>query len=192
MANRRSITVAVDCSGPGRSRSRSSRRRRTTRNRAKRRKRKFRTSSRFVDDVAAGQPAPNDLGLTWVHEDFLKATGNKEYVPFTVTFDPSKVTAAMSRSTGAWSRRTRRRRVGTRARGQKDDKDKKDDKKAAEAAITPTRTSTSCRSTAGQTGPARISRSFTVPAGDLRRLSWSPRSRRRTRAEERAAAEDVG
>ena len=42
---------------------------------------------RIVDGVAAGQPAPNELGLAWVHEDFLKATGNKEYIPFTVTFD---------------------------------------------------------------------------------------------------------
>ena len=43
---------------------------------------------KIVDGVAAGQPAPNDLGLSWVHEDFLKANGNKQYVPFTVTFDP--------------------------------------------------------------------------------------------------------
>ena len=49
---------------------------------------------RFVDGVTAGQPAPNDLGLAWVHEDFLKATGNKEYIPFTVTYDPSKVTGS--------------------------------------------------------------------------------------------------
>src|SRR3954467_14984974 len=46
---------------------------------------------RFVDGVASGQPAPNDLGLSWVHEDFLKATGNKQYIPFTVTYDASKV-----------------------------------------------------------------------------------------------------
>src|SRR5713101_5177450 len=46
---------------------------------------------RIVDGVAAGQPTPNDLGLAWVHEDFLKATGNKEYIPFTVTFDAAKV-----------------------------------------------------------------------------------------------------
>ena len=45
-----------------------------------------------MDGVAAGQPAPNDLGLAWVHEDFLKATGNKQYIPFTVTYDPSKAT----------------------------------------------------------------------------------------------------
>src|SRR6185436_10581317 len=48
---------------------------------------------RIVDGVTAGQPAPNDLGLSWVHEDFLKATGNKEYIPFTVTYDATKVAA---------------------------------------------------------------------------------------------------
>ena len=46
---------------------------------------------KIVDDLAAGQPAPNDLGATWVREDFLKAQGNKEYVPYTVSLDPSKV-----------------------------------------------------------------------------------------------------
>ena len=36
---------------------------------------------KMADDVAAGQPAPNDLGLTWAGVDFLKAQGNKEYAP---------------------------------------------------------------------------------------------------------------
>src|ERR1700716_2455764 len=44
-----------------------------------------------VDDLAAGQPAANELSLTWLREDVLKAQGNKEYVPFTVQVDPSKV-----------------------------------------------------------------------------------------------------
>jgi hypothetical protein len=44
-----------------------------------------------VDAVASGQPTPNDLSMTWVREDVLKAQGNKQYVPFTVTLDPSKV-----------------------------------------------------------------------------------------------------
>src|SRR2546425_10370537 len=44
-----------------------------------------------VDAVAAGQAAPNDFGLTWVREDFLKAQGNKQYVPFSVSADTSKV-----------------------------------------------------------------------------------------------------
>src|SRR3954451_9818570 len=46
---------------------------------------------KIVDDAAAGQPVANDLSLTWLREDVLKAQGNKEYVPFTVTIDPSKV-----------------------------------------------------------------------------------------------------
>ena len=46
---------------------------------------------KMVDGIAAGQPAPNDLALTWVREDVLKAQGNKEYVPFTVTVDTSKL-----------------------------------------------------------------------------------------------------
>lgn len=46
---------------------------------------------KLADDVAAGQPAPNDLALTWVREDYLKASGNKQFVPFTVTIDPSKL-----------------------------------------------------------------------------------------------------
>src|SRR5262249_38827708 len=47
---------------------------------------------KIVDDAAAGQAAANDLSLTWLREDVLKAQGNKEYVPFTVSVDPSKVT----------------------------------------------------------------------------------------------------
>ena len=45
-----------------------------------------------VDDLAAGQPAANDLSLTWLREDVLKAQGNKEYAPFAITVDPTKAT----------------------------------------------------------------------------------------------------
>src|SRR5436309_385941 len=47
-----------------------------------------------VDGAMAGQATPNDLGVMWVHEDYLKAANNKEYVPFIVSIDPSKITAA--------------------------------------------------------------------------------------------------
>src|SRR5437762_3238899 len=47
---------------------------------------------KVVDDLIAGKPGPNDLSLTWVHDDLLKAQNNKEYIPFTITFDPSGVT----------------------------------------------------------------------------------------------------
>src|SRR5206468_7511681 len=46
---------------------------------------------KVVDDVAAGQQAPDDFSIAWLREDVLKAQGNKEYVPFTVSVDPSKV-----------------------------------------------------------------------------------------------------
>src|SRR5262245_19756708 len=48
---------------------------------------------KVADDASGGMPVPNDLGVTWAHEDFLKAQGNKEYVPFIVTIDPTKVTS---------------------------------------------------------------------------------------------------
>jgi len=33
---------------------------------------------KIVDDVAAGQQAPNEHALAWANADFLKAQGNKE------------------------------------------------------------------------------------------------------------------
>jgi hypothetical protein len=42
--------------------------------------------------LSAGQGPANDLSMTWSGNDLLKAQGNKEYVPFTVTIDPSKLT----------------------------------------------------------------------------------------------------
>src|SRR5438105_10769230 len=46
---------------------------------------------KLADDASAGQTAPNDLALTWVRQDVLKAQGNKQYIPFVVTIDPAKV-----------------------------------------------------------------------------------------------------
>src|SRR5262245_34198402 len=46
---------------------------------------------KMVDDPAGAQSMGNDLGLAWVQADFLKAQGDKQYVPFTVSIDPSKV-----------------------------------------------------------------------------------------------------
>lgn len=44
--------------------------------------------------MVGGAAAPaNDLGLAWVGSDLLKAQGNKEYVPFTVTIDPTRLSA---------------------------------------------------------------------------------------------------
>ncbi len=121
---------------------------------------------RIVDGVLAGQPAPNDLGLSWVHEDFLKATGNKEYIPFTVTFDASK--AAGSTVTLYWRVVSKDAAltvpVPPPATGKKDEK--KDDKKAPPAvpryAYEDLNTITV---TPGQSGPVRVSRAFTVGGG---------------------------
>lgn len=119
---------------------------------------------RFVDGVAAGQPAPNDLGLAWMREDFLKATGNKQYIPFTVTYDASKATG---QTVSLYWRVVAKDAPGTASLAvpdPKNEKDKKDDKKAP-----PPRFAYEDLNTiplaAGQAGPARVSRSFTVAGG---------------------------
>jgi hypothetical protein len=118
---------------------------------------------RIVDGVTAGQPAPNDLGLTWAHEDFLKATGNKEYIPFTVTYDATKVAA--SKASLYW-RVVARDAAGTASvtlpAAGKDEK--KDDKKPAAPRFAYEDLNT-VTVTPGQTAPARISRAFTVGGG---------------------------
>lgn len=114
---------------------------------------------KIVDGIAGGQPAPNDLSLTWVHQDVLKAQGNKEYVPFIVSVDPSKV----SGGTVAFYWRVVTSGAAAAAApssspGKKDDKekekDKDKDKKYAyeDIAFVPV-------------GQGKIARSFTVPAG---------------------------
>ena len=51
-------------------------------------KKEIQNAIKIVDDVVAGKPAPNDFGLAWAREDFLKAQDNRGYVPFTVTITP--------------------------------------------------------------------------------------------------------
>ena len=87
----------------------------------------------MVDGIAAGQPAPNDLSLAWVREDVLKAQGNKEYVPFTVSVDASKVTG----NTVAFYWRVVNKNAPPAADAKKDDKkDEKKDEKMADKAGT--------------------------------------------------------
>ena len=116
----------------------------------------------------AGQPAPNDLSLAWVRHDLLKAPGNKEYVPFTVTIDPSKVVGRQRLGLLARRREGRsRRRAAAPA---------SDDKKA-----TPSRRrrrvyayedlNTADGDREGRAGPT-ISRSFTVPPAPTT-CTWS-------------------
>ena len=117
---------------------------------------------RIVDGVAAGQPAPNDLGLAWVHEDFLKATGNKEYIPFTVTFDASKTAGP---NVSLYWRVVAKDAPGTASVAvPTGDKDKKDDKKAPPARFAYEDLNT-IPVAPGQSSPARVSRAFTVGGG---------------------------
>ena len=117
---------------------------------------------RIVDGVAAGQPAPNELGLAWVHEDFLKATGNKEYIPFTVTFDAAK---AAGPNVSLYWRVVAKDAPGTASVAvPTGDKDKKDDKKAPPARFAYEDLNT-IPVAPGQSSPARVSRAFTVGGG---------------------------
>jgi hypothetical protein len=127
-------------------------------------KREILAAVKIVDDVAAGQAAPNEFGLTWVREDMMKALGNREYVPFVVTIDPSKVTGG---SVALYWRVVKSNTPGVLpppapANGKKDDKDKKDNGKRPayeyeDVTFTPI--------AGGTSGPLRIARSFTVAAG---------------------------
>ena len=113
-----------------------------------------------VDAVAAGQAAPNDMSLAWIREDVLKAQGNKQYVPFTVSIDPSKVPGG---TVAFYWRVVPKGAVveAPPAAGQKKDDKKDKDKKKPEYAYE----DISFVPVSG-TGPARISRSFTVSAGN--------------------------
>ena len=119
---------------------------------------------RFVDGVAAGQPAPNDLDLAWVREDYLKATGNKQYIPFTVTYDASKATG---QTVSLYWRVVAKDAPGTATLTVPPPAktDKKDDKKAPVAPRFAYEDLNVIPVTAAQAGPARISRSFTVGGG---------------------------
>lgn len=118
---------------------------------------------KLVDDVAAGQPATNDLGLTWVSADFLKAQGNKEYAPFTVTVDPSKVSGGMVAL--YWRVVSKNPAAAAAPPPDGKDKDKKDDKKNPAKRAEFAYEDVNWLPVSGQ-GPVRLTRSFTVPAGD--------------------------
>jgi hypothetical protein len=121
---------------------------------------------KIVDDLASGQNAPNDLGAAWVREDFLKAQGNKEYVPFTVAIDPSKLPAGgnvalywrvVPKGDAAAAAAPAAPAAGQKKDDKKDkDKDKSKTYAYEDISFVPV--------AAGQ-NPMRISRSFTVGAG---------------------------
>ena len=119
-------------------------------------KKEIQNAVKIVDDVVAGKPAPNDFGLTWVREDFLKAQDNMAYVPFTVAINPPT-------SNGNLAFYWRVVKVDGAAEAVAPEKeDEKDEDQAMgqlayeDASFVPVKAGTS---------PTRITRSFTVPAG---------------------------
>jgi hypothetical protein len=121
-------------------------------------KREIQNVVKIVDAVAAGQPAPNDLSISWVREDMLKAQGSKEYVPFTVSIDSTKLSGNVAFYWRVVAKDGDSAAPAAPA-AKKDEKDK--DKKKSDFAYEDI---TFVPVTAGQS-PTRISRSFTVSAG---------------------------
>ena len=102
--------------------------------------------------LSTGQAPANDLSLAWAGNDLLKAQGNKEYVPFTITLDPSKLTGG-KRVSLYW-------RVVSKDAPAPDPKAKKDDK-APQYAFENLHT----LDLPATPGPVRLSRSFVVGPG---------------------------
>lgn len=109
--------------------------------------------SKLADAALAAQGGPNDLALTWVKEDFLKGPKDKEFVPFNVVLDPTKVTA--ENLTLYW------RVVPTAAAAPAADAGKKNDKQQ----VKPVWEGVTLVPMAGAQNPLRLSRSFVAPAG---------------------------
>jgi len=124
-------------------------------------KKEIQTILKIVDDVSAGQAAPNDLSLAWAGSDLLKAQNGKEYLPFTVTLDRSKVNGG--KVTMYWRVVAKNAAAAPIATDGKKD-DKKDDKKAAKPDYPYEDINTLPLPAGGS--PVRLSRSFTVGAGD--------------------------
>src|SRR4051794_1028326 len=130
-------------------------------------KREIQNIVKSVDDLAAGQTAANDLSMKWVREDVLKAQGQKEYVPFTVQIDPSKVSggtvafywrvvAKNPAPPAADAGKKDDKKDKDKDKDNKDNKGRKSDYAYEDISFIPV--------TAGQTS-MKISRSFTVPGG---------------------------
>ena len=124
-------------------------------------KREIQSAVKLVDDVSAGQPAPNEFNLNWVTADFLKAQGNKQYSPFVVTVDPAKVTGG--NAVFYW-RVVSKNAPAPPPPPDPKEKDKKDDKKNPPKRPEFAYEDVGFIPMAGP-GPVRLTRSFTVPAG---------------------------
>jgi hypothetical protein len=117
---------------------------------------------KILDQVVAGKtPSPNDLSLAWVHQDFLKAEGGKEFVPFILTIDPSPVTTG---NVVVYSRVVKAAGAAAptdppaAAKGDKDEK--------AEGEGFAWEDISTKIPVPNQKGPMQIERSFSAPSGD--------------------------
>ena len=126
---------------------------------------------KMADDLGSGTtPVPNDLGLTWVHEDFIKAQNSKEYVPFIITIDPSTVTGG--KVTLYWRVVSKNAPSVPAAPAPVSGKGDKNDKKEKDKTARPDYAWEDVgydvpvvAPSAGATAPVRISRAFSVAAG---------------------------
>ena len=109
--------------------------------------------SKLADAALAAQGSSNDFNITWVKEDFLKGPKDKEFIPFTITLDPTKAGADL---TLYW------RVVPTPASGAPPVDPKNKDKQPA---TKPVWEGVTLVPIAGAQNPLRLSRSFVAPAG---------------------------
>jgi hypothetical protein len=124
--------------------------------------REIQSIDKLVDEAAAGQAAPNDLGVAWAHEDYMKAAKNT-FVPFTLTIDPSKL-AGPGTLTLYW--RVVSKTAAAAPPPPPAANQKKDDKKNAPPAKRDfPYEGISTVTVASPTTPLRVSRSFDVPGG---------------------------
>ena len=108
--------------------------------------------SKLADAALAGQIGSNDFNVAWAREDFLKGPTDKEFVPFTITLDPTKV--ATENLVLYW------RVVPTATTAPAADAKKNDKEQTKPVWEGVTRVLV-----AGAQSPLRLSRSFVSPAG---------------------------
>ena len=131
--------------------------------RSKQEKKEVQELVKLVDSTMAGQPAPADFTVDW-HNNFMKATEGKTYVPFTLTIDATKLAAnpAMSMYLRVVPKAAATAPAPATATDSKDAKDK--DKKKVDYPFEDVHFFEVQPPPAGQ--PFQMSRAFAVPAGD--------------------------
>jgi len=125
------------------------------------------TAVKLADAIAAGQPVPSDIGMS-IHTDFLKALNGLTFVPFVLSLDPAQVP---SRSVTLYLRVVARTPAAAPAADAKSETNQaKDKSKVPAAAKAPEYAFQGIHfvdlKTPAPGGPYRLTRAFSVPAGD--------------------------